>query len=121
VSGNNLAFRVANTFSGGLTTIAQKKEWFRVVAAANQCFGKGPVLIGDFCSLVIKKDLGNTIADDVSLSLKGLKGTEPTKLVLDSDETVGKFVIDEKDQGKGVFTKTTHPDIISGDGKLTVE
>jgi hypothetical protein len=79
------------------------------------------VTIRDHASLYIGKGLENTISDDSGLFLDGPKGTLATKQVLDSDEKVGKFVIDEVDQGKGVSTKSTHPEIISGDSKLTVQ
>lgn len=121
VNGNILVFEAASTFSGGLTTKSQSKQNFKVIAAANGCFGKGRVVIGEHSSLQISKGLQDTVADHTGLILNGPKGTLSTKLILDSDETVGRFVVDDVDQGKGVFTKTSHPQIISGEGKLTVE
>lgn len=121
VNGNTLVLKADNTFSGGFTAKSQSDQSFKVIAAANGCFGKGQVVVGEVCSLHINKDLKSTIADDAFLILRGPKGSLPTKLVLDSDETVARFVIDEADQGKGTFTKTSHPAIISGEGKLIVK
>lgn len=121
VNGNTFIFDETSSFSGGTRTKPQKTQKFKVIAAEEGCFGKGRVVIGDHSSLLIQQDLKNTIADDTDLILNGPKGTLDTKLVLDSDETVGRFAVDDRDQGKGVFTKNTHPEIISGDGELTVE
>lgn len=121
VNGNTFVFQTQNFFSGGLAVKSISNQTFKVVAAVNGCFGKSVVNFREHASLHIREKLKNTIADHATLILKGPKGTLPTKLVLDSDETVGRFVVDEVDQGKGVFTKTTHPAIISGEGKLTVE
>ena len=41
--------------------------------------------------------------------------------MMEANETVGRFVIDGVDQGEGVFTQKTHPEIIGGEGKLTVK
>ncbi len=120
VNGNTIVFGVENTFSGGFATNHQGTHTFKVIAAANGCFGKGQVIIGGYASLHIQKGLENTVGDHTGLILNGPKGTLATKLILDSDETVGRFVVDDVDQGKGVFSKASHPEIISGNGKITV-
>jgi len=120
-NGNSFVFEGPGTFSGGLVTKNQKTQPFAVIAAGETCFGKGQVVIGEQASLQIKEGLTNTIADDTGLILEGPKGKLTTKLILDSDETVGRFIVDKVDQGKGVFSTATHPKIISGKGKLTVE
>jgi len=121
VNGNSLVFKSNHTFSGGLSVLSQSNQTFKVVAAADGCFGKGLVDIRAHASLHIREGLENTIDDDAGLILSGPKGNLPTKLVLDSNETVARFVVNDVDQGKGVFTKISHPEIISGNGKLTVK
>ena len=82
--------------------------------------GKGDVIIGGNCSLVLAKDSGGVIPNDVTLSLEGANGSSPQKLVLDAGETVGAFFIDGKDQGVGTFSSKTHPKYIGGAGTLKV-
>ncbi|MFK7910861.1 MAG: metallophosphoesterase family protein [Akkermansiaceae bacterium] len=121
VNNNTFIFEAASTFSGGLITKPQASQKFKVIAAADGCFGKGRVVIGDHASLLIQKGLKNTIANHTALILRGPKGTLDTKLVLESDETVRRFVVGDADQGKGIFDNKSHPEIISGNGKIIVK
>jgi predicted phosphodiesterase len=130
VDGNQFRLETANSFTGGCIAHSTQTQAFTVFASSNQAFGKGDVLIKDHCSLVIERNHTDTIADTATLRLDGpgsmnVKGlgtvaNQLYKLVLKSDETVAGFFIDGKDQGPGVFTRKTHPEI-AGNAKLTVK
>ena len=120
VNGNIFRLEAANTHSGGTLIKTNASQRFHLVCAADQAFGKGRVVVRDSASLRIKTGVEDAIADHTGLILLGPKGNLTHKLILESDEQVARFVIDEVDQGEGVFSAKTHPKIIGGDGKLTV-
>lgn len=121
VRGNSFLFESPATYSGGTTTRNQGSEPFHLVGAIDGCFGTGPVEIGDFVSLHIPSNAKDAIANHATLLLSGPKGDLDQKLVLENDETVARFIVDNVDQGEGVFDATTHPNLIGGEGKLTVK
>jgi predicted phosphodiesterase len=126
VNQNQLRLEAANSFSGGFLAHSTQTQAFMLFASSNQAFGQGDVTIEKSCGLIIDRNTGDTIADRATLRLEGpgvvrVNGEdEVRKLVLYSDETVGGFFIDGKDQGEGVFSNETHPRI-GGPGKLTVK
>ncbi|MDC0302763.1 G8 domain-containing protein, partial [bacterium] len=127
---NQFHFKAASSFTGGLVAHSSQNKPFYLVAAADTCFGAGDIDLKDNCSLILEPNLSDTIADNASLSLEGAGsikisggGGDPNrlyKLILQSNETVGRFYIDGKDQGEGVFSGETHPGL-TGPGKLTVK
>ncbi|MDA7882171.1 LamG domain-containing protein, partial [Akkermansiaceae bacterium] len=119
VNKNTIIFEAPNSFTGGLKAYSSQKQAFRVMAKGKGTLGKGDVTIGDFCSLILEKDSGNVIESSATLSLEGSNGSMPQKLVLNSGESVGAFVIDGKDQGVGTFSAKTHKEI-GGTGTLKV-
>lgn len=120
VHGNTFSFEGANRFTGGLITHSINSGSFQVVCAAERCLGEGGVHLRERASLKIEEDLESVISDEAALILTGPSGSLKTKLVLESDEQVGRFVIDGADQGEGIFSQSTHPEIISGEGQLIV-
>ncbi len=130
VNRNQFHLKAANTFTGGLVAHSTQNQPFFLLAAANSAFGTGDVAIKANASLIIEASLGDTIADTATLSLEGSGsirvnggGADPNtlyKLVLNSDETVGSFMVDGQDQGEGEFSVATHP-FIFGSGKLIVK
>ena len=121
VNKNTIIFEAANSFTGGFEAFSSMKQAFRVLVRGKKgSLGKGDVIIGGNCSLVLAKDSGGVIPNDVTLSLEGANGSSPQKLVLDAGETVGAFFIDGKDQGVGTFSSKTHPKYIGGAGTLKV-
>lgn len=121
VRGNSFSFESPATHSGGTTTRNQGSEPFHLVGAIDGCFGTGPVEISDFASLHIPGTAKDAIADHATLLLSGPKGDLDQKLVLENDEKVARFIVDNVDQGEGVFDAKTHPNLIGGEGKLTVK
>lgn len=120
VHGNSFRFESPATYSGGTTTRNQGSQPFHLVGAVDGSLGTGPVEIGDFASLQIPTNTKDTIADDATLLLSGPNGDLDKKLMLEGDETVARFIVDNVDQGEGVFSAKTHPDLIGGIGKLIV-
>lgn len=127
VNGNQFRLKTANFFTGGCFAHSTQNQPFMVFASSNQAFGKGDVSIKETCALIIEQNTGDTIADSASLRLDGpglmmrVNGSERRyKLLLNSSETVAEFFIDGKDQGEGVYSSETHPEI-GGSGKLTVK
>ena len=118
VNKNTIIFEAKNTFTGGFEAFSSKKEPFRVLVKGKGSLGKGDVIIGDYCSLVLEKGTGGVIENKI-FRLKGAKGNETHKLMLYEKETVGAFFIDGEDQGKGKFDSTTHKEI-GGDSYLEV-
>lgn len=121
VNGNSFRFEFTNTYSGGTATESVNNQAFHLVGVSDGCFGSGDVEINDFSSLRIRKETRDKIADDAALILSGPAGNLDKKLMMEANETIGRFVIDGVDQGDGVFTKETHPETIGGDGRLTVK
>ncbi|MGC6565375.1 MAG: metallophosphoesterase family protein [Akkermansiaceae bacterium] len=122
VNKNVFYFHAPNTYTGGTRAFSRANQGYRISVKSNGAFGSGDVTIEEFVSLKLGREMGedgDAIADDAVLMLNGREGTEHSKLRLEVNETVGGFMIDGKDQGEGVFTKETHPQI-GGDGKLTV-
>lgn len=130
VNGNQFRLETPNSFTGGLSGYSAQNQAFFIVAAADSAFGTGDVELKDKCSLVIDPNQTDTIADTATLRLDGsgsLRVNGPGaaadtiyKLLLNSSETVSGFFIDGQDQGEGVFSSETHPQI-AGPGKLTVK
>lgn len=118
VNKNTIIFEARNTFTGGFEAFSSKKEPFRVLVKGKGSLGKGDVIIGDYCSLVLEKGTGGVIENKI-FRLKGAKGNETHKLMLYEKETVGAFFIDGEDQGNGKFDSTTHKEI-GGDSYLEV-
>jgi predicted phosphodiesterase len=123
INGNIIRFDAASSFTGGMVTSDQpaSNHAFHIICATDGCMGKGPVEIRENASLKIEKGNKDTIADETDLILIGTKGNLDKKLILESNETVSRLVINGEDQGEGVFTSKTHPETIGGNGKLTVK
>ena len=119
VNKNTIILEAANTFTGGFEAFSSMKQGFRVLVKGKGTLGKGDVIVGESCSLVLAKDSGGVIPNGVTLSLEGANGSSPQKLVLDAGETVGAFFINGKDQGVGTFSAKTHKQI-GGTGTLKV-
>lgn len=119
VNKNAFYFDVPNSYSGGTRAYSRQKQGYRISVKTNDAFGTGDVTVEEHVSLKLGKGLGDAIDDGATLTLVGKEGSEAPKLRLESSETVAAFVIDGEDQGTGVFSKETHPQI-GGNGKLTV-
>ena len=130
VNRNQFHFQTASSFTGGFMAHSSQNQPFYLVASADSAFGTGNVEIKENCSLFIDRDVADVIADTATLQLEGVGSLRVNgpgaqadvlyKLVLKSNETVGGFYVDGKDQGEGVFSSETHPGI-AGSGKLTVK
>lgn len=121
VQGNVFSFDAPSTFQGGLRTESSDSQTFEIHATVDQCFGQGHVEIADHASLRVGENIRDAIPNHADLILKGPKGTLASKLVLESHEQVARFVVDGQDQGEGIFDQVSHPHLISGEGKLTVQ
>jgi hypothetical protein len=121
VDGTVFSLESANSFTGGLATRSEAGAPFKVICTSDEGLGKGPVVIGPHASLHLTGSLTDGIADDATLRLTGPKGSLKTKLVLDTPERIAAFFIEGDDQGEGTFSRHTHPEFISGDGKLIVK
>ena len=120
VNKNTFIFEAPNELTGGMEFFSSQKQGFRVIAKGKGNLGKGDVIVGEYCSLVLAKDSGNVIPSESTLHLNGAIGTESKKLILDSGDSVGAFFIDGKDQGTGTFSAETHKEI-GGTGSLSVK
>ncbi|HBE97865.1 MAG TPA: hypothetical protein DDW68_11905 [Verrucomicrobiales bacterium] len=119
VNKNTIIFEAKNTFTGGFVAHSTQKEKFKVIVRGKGNLGLSDVTIGENCSLVLEKNSGAVIVNDATLRLTGKPGLGTSKLRLDSNESVGRFVIDGEDQGVGKFNAGSHEDI-SGTGTLDV-
>ncbi len=126
VNNNHFHFHAKSRFTGGLRAHSSQGQGFLVFGSCNQAFGKGDVSIENNCSLIIGGLTRDTIDDSATLKLDGasvlvMNGSpKKYKLFLKANETVAGFFIDGEDQGEGVFSSETHPEI-GGTGKLTVK
>ena len=120
VSKNTIIFEAPNTFTGGMEGHSTQKQGFKILVRGKGNLGRGDVTIGESCSLIIEKETRDVIKSDATLSLEGGVGSMPQKFVMNSNESVGAFVINGKDQGVGKFSSKTHKEI-GGSGELTVK
>ncbi|MDB4687666.1 metallophosphoesterase family protein [Akkermansiaceae bacterium] len=121
VKKNNFIFEAKNTFDGGFAARPTTDDDFTVTVRKSGNLGKGDVWIGKNCTLIIGKDTVGVIENDKTLFLevKGLK--KDPQIRLNSDETVGAFVVNGKNMGVGPFSRTTHPKFIGGYKTLKIE
>lgn len=122
---NNLfSLAAKNSFTGSFTTIGNQEQGFRVQGDAAGCFSSGPVVIGGFATLILA--VADTIDDQAELKLAGPKDTRSNaKLILNVNETVGQFNIDNVAQEPGTWgapeSGAKHESVwIAGKGILTV-
>ena len=117
---NIIIFEAKNTFTGGFVAHSTFTQDFKVLVRKSGNLGKGDVEIGPNCTLILEEETEDVIEDDKTLSLevKGVK--RAPKIILNSDETVGAFFINGKDQGVGEFTSESHSKYIGGTGTLKV-
>jgi hypothetical protein len=122
---NNNIFRLntANTLGGALYMGSGNS---RVEANADSAFGTADVTILNGASLVIAASLSDTIDDGAMLFLEGGIGNQPTKVVLNSDESIVALWVDDVLQSTGTYGRVGHPtavftnSLFSGNGTLTV-
>lgn len=119
---NNTWFRFDNAnpaWTGGLQSNDPQGQGHQIAADHDGCFGTGNVFVNNNCSLQISAGLTDTIDDTASLALNGVSSTRvPSKLILDSNETVNVLLIEGVQMPAGTYTNGET--WLSGDGVLTV-
>lgn len=118
---SKFVFEAKSTLSGVVEARAVEGQRSDLIAGSNGCFGTCKVVIGDRCSLRIRKAMEDIVSDRAELVLQGKPGTIASKLDFNSHETVGAFTINGAKQSDGVYDAKTHPNLIGGKGKLTVQ
>lgn len=82
-------------------------------AAVSNSLGKSSVLLNNGANLIIGSDNGFYVKAKLEV-------TTGSTLQLNADVTTSEFYIDGTIQDEGEYSATTHPDLISGSGKIII-